>query len=256
MKLARIVLLLFLPLTAAAQDLSVPKTIDPPRQAQAAPQVQCIPEAGKPEPYYLERNVHIDIWRYFTRRPENNCAEDTVGEITKPTYSSERKTDNNGAPYIAQTWQFSETQSIDILQGMDANSFPDVQKTLDLNELIHLIVGSREDNGDKDVSHVFDTYSPWEIESDRTFDYGGTNWLHAREVVFVRKPPPPPPSSQQDGGAHYRIIEDPIYLRIRKVVDSCNQQTYVLSDTGGSDYWFDSLSVHCDDLSKRSDNSD
>jgi hypothetical protein len=225
-------------------------------QAQAAPRPQCALKAGRQEVYSLMGSVKINIWRYYTADP-NNCAEDFVGHIEVPSHRTETLFDDDNKPYIADTWDFNYYQTVMILHSFDPKFVVKITATLDsLNKLIDQMVGTTKPYGEDPRPYMrpdLSRYSPWQIESDRRFD-DGVDWIHAREVVLVRNPPPPPPEQPQVGEfAHYRLIQDPVRLRVRKEVDACNNQTYIMLDTGNSDYWINSLQVHCDDLSKRTD---
>jgi hypothetical protein len=244
--------LLLVATSVAAQDLRVPKTINPDRPAQAAQppaqaaQRRCLAQAGRPEKYLLDRNLSIEAYRYFNPQPENNCS-DTVGHVDPPEITSEQQKDPEGHPYIAQAWRFyvdrdgvgriPTGKEFSLVRFIDPKATPSVDWPLnDMSRVIPLIVGTRIPSGDYDDQYKDPgTYTTWQLESDRRFD-DRVNWLHAREIVFVRKPPLNDPNP----------THGPIYIRIRKIVDTCNQQVYVLRDTEGDDDWFNTFQVHCD----------
>ncbi len=239
---------------AAAQDLGVPKTINPAAAAQSAQlpvqsaQPRCLAQAGRPERYLLDRTLSIEIYRYFDPRPDNDC-NDKVGHVTAPHITSEQQNDPQGHPYIVQSFHFyigqrSTGREFSLIRLIDPKATPGLEYSLgSLDEAVSQMKGNRtvsNGNPDDDLKYDVKSYGPWQVESDRRFNVGGVSWLPARQVVYVRNPPPPPPD---DGTS--RTPQRPIHLRFRKIVDTCNNQVYVLRSGDGDDDWINTFQVSC-----------
>ncbi len=241
--------LLLVSTSVAAQDLSVP---NPPARAAQLPvqaaQRRCLAQAGRPEKYLLDRNLSIEIYRYFDPQPENNCT-DKVGYVTAPQITSEQRNDPQGHPYIVQSFHFYADQKslgreFALIRLIDPKAIPGLEYSLGtMDEAVSQMKGNRSaSNGDPDDEAKYDlrSYGPWQVESDRRFNVGGVSWLPAREVVYVRNPPPPPPD---DGTSHNP--QYPIHMRFRKIVDTCNNQVYVLRSAERDDDWINTFQVSC-----------
>lgn len=257
----RVVLVTLLAFASGSGPLA--QVSGPPPQVQAQ---TCLAAASTHERYLLDRNLSIEITRQRFPSPANNC-HDEEGRVIPPRITSEQRKDEHGTPYLVQEFEFRvavgeigeepsdekpDGRSFSLIRYIDPTFIPDVQFGLNsMGDVTPLIAGTRLPSGNPfDLQYKRDTFLPWKLESDRRFD-DRVAWLHARELHFVRRAPP---NFQPGGGVHFS--DSPLHIRIRKIVDSCNNQVYVLRtadefEVASRDYdWFSTFQVNCDHPSR------